>query len=39
MWILFSPEYLEYTLMGIILIPGLIFAMVASARNSKRQHQ
>ncbi len=32
MWILFSPEYLEYTLMGIILIPGLIFAMVASAR-------
>ena len=32
MWILFSPEYLEYTLMGIILIPGLIFAMIASAR-------
>lgn len=39
MWILFSPEYLEYTLMGIILIPGLIFAMVASARVNSTFHK
>ena len=42
MWILFSPEYLEYTLMGIILIPGIIFAMIASAKvnsNFKKYEQ
>lgn len=32
MWILFSPEYLEYTLMGLILLPGLIFAIYASSK-------
>lgn len=30
--IIFSPEYLEYTLLGIILLPGLIFAIITSAR-------
>ncbi len=32
MWILFSPEYLEYTLMGLILIPGIIYATIVSAK-------
>lgn len=30
--IIFSPEYLQYTLLGIILLPGLIFAMITSAK-------
>ena len=32
MWILFSPEYIEYTILGIILLPGIIFAMITSAK-------
>ena len=32
MFILFSPEYIQYTLLGIILLPGLIFAVITSAR-------
>lgn len=30
--ILFSPEYIEYTLMGIILLPGIIFSIITSAK-------
>ena len=32
MWIMFSPEYLEYTLMGLILIPGIIYATIVSIK-------
>ena len=32
MFILFSPEYIQYTLLGIILLPGLIFSIITSAR-------
>lgn len=32
MLILFSPEYLQYTLLGIILLPGMIFAIITSAK-------
>ncbi len=32
MWILFSPEYIEYTLLGLILLPGIIFASVMSLK-------
>ena len=30
--ILFSPEYIEYTLLGLILLPGLIYASITSLR-------
>ena len=30
--ILFSPEYIEYTILGLILLPGLIFASITSIR-------
>lgn len=32
LFILFSPEYLEYTLLGLILLPGLIYASFTSIR-------
>ena len=32
MWVMFSPEYLEYTLMGLILIPGIIYATIVSIK-------
>ena len=32
MWILFSPEYIEYTILGIVLLPGLIFAIYTSTK-------
>ena len=32
MWILFSPEYIEYTLLGLVLLPGIIFASVMSLK-------
>ena len=32
MWILFSPEYIEYTILGLVLLPGLIFACITSAK-------
>lgn len=32
MWILFSPEYIEYTLLGLILLPGIVFASVMSVK-------
>ena len=32
MWILFSPEYIEYTILGLVLLPGIIFATIMSFR-------
>ena len=32
MWVMFSPEYLEYTLMGLILIPGITYATIVSIK-------
>ncbi len=32
MLVLFSPEYLQYTLMGLIVVPGIIYAMIVSAK-------